>query len=152
MTTIITPTGSLPVTLIPAALQPIKLERPFAICRLPAGFPSPAQDYLDQSLDLNEYLVRNKTSTFFFRVSGWSMRGASINDGDILVVDRSITPKHGCIVVASVDGDFTVKKLHRRAGVVELRPENPDFKPICPKDGEELIIWGVATSVVHSLG
>lgn len=150
MPTIITPSGDVPFPLIPPSVNPLKLKRPFSICRLPAGFPSPAQDYVDQSLDLNEYLVRNKTATFFFRVAGWSMRDAGISDGDLLVVDRSIDPKHGHIVVASVDGDFTVKKLYRRSGVVELRPANPDFKPIPFSDGQELVIWGVVTSIVRT--
>ena len=78
------------------------------------------------------------------------MRNAGIDHGDLLVVDRSITPKHGHIVVATVDGDFTVKKLYKRAGVIELRPANPDFDPIKLGDGEELIVWGVVTSAVHT--
>ncbi|GGI16480.1 LexA family protein [Oxalicibacterium faecigallinarum] len=151
MTKIITPTGTLPFKLIPAAHNPLKLPLPFSICRLPAGFPSPAQDYIEQFLDLTEHLVRNKTATFYFRVAGWSMRDAGIEEDDILVVDRSIGPRHGHIVVATVDGDFTVKKLYRRAGVVELRPANPDFKPIEFSDGQELVIWGVVTSIVRKL-
>lgn len=151
MPTITIPTGRLPPALIPATLEPLQLKRPYAVCRVPAGFPSPAQDYLDHSLDINEYLITNKTATFFFWVAGWSMRDAGISDGDLLVVDRSINPKHGHIVVASVDGDFTVKKLHKRAGVVELRPANPEFKPIEFSDGQELVIWGVVKSIIRTL-
>jgi len=150
MPTITIQPGPLPAVFIPASLEPLPFSRPFALCRVAAGFPSPAQEYLDHALDLNEYLVRNKTATFFFRVAGQSMRDENINDGDTLVVDRSITPKHGHIVVASVNGDFTVKKLYRRAGVVELRPANPAFQPICFGDGEEMLVWGVVTSVIHT--
>lgn len=78
------------------------------------------------------------------------MRDAGINDGDLLVVDRSIDPKHGHIVVAAVDGDFTVKKLYRRAGVVQLRPANPEFQRIEFTDGQELVIWGVVTSIIRT--
>ena len=150
MQTIKIPTGPLSAAFIIPAEEPVRTERPLAVCTMPAGFPSPAQDYLDTSLDLNEYLIRNKTATFYFRVSGQSMRNAGIDHGDLLVVDRSITPKHGHIVVATVDGDFTVKKLYKRAGVIELRPANPDFDPIKLGDGEELIVWGVVTSAVHT--
>jgi DNA polymerase V len=150
MPTISIQPGPLPDVFIPASLEPLPFSRPFALCRVAAGFPSPAQEYLDDSLDLNAYLVRNKTATFFFRSTGWSMRDENINDGDILVVDRSIAPKHDHIVVATVDGDFTVKKLYRRAGVIELRPANPAFKPICFGEGEEMLVWGVVTSVIHT--
>lgn len=152
MTNIQLQTGPLPAQFILACDDPTPFSRPLALCSVAAGFASPAQDYIDGPLDLNEHLVHNKVATFFFRASGESMRGESINNGDLLVVDRSITPKHGHIVVATVDGEFTVKKLYRRKGVVELRPANPDFEPICPKDGEELIVWGVVTSAVHSFG
>lgn len=144
--------GPLPAVFIPASSEPLPFVRPLALCSVAAGFPSPAQDYMDGSLDLNEHLIHNKTATFFFRAAGESMRGESINSGDLLVVDRSITPKHGHIVVATVDGDFTVKKLYRRKGVVELRSANPDFEPIRLNEGEELLVWGVVTSAVHSFG
>lgn len=144
--------GPLPAVFIPASSEPLPFSRPLALCSVAAGFPSPAQDYVDNALDLNEHLVRNKTATFFFRVTGDSMRGDNINDGDLLVVDRSISPKHGHIVVATVNGDFTVKKLFRRAGIVELRPANPAYQAIRFNEGEELLVWGVVTSAVHSFG
>lgn len=152
MTTIQLQKGPLPQVFIPACVEPLPFARPLALCSVSAGFTSPAQDYIDGPLDLNEHLIHNKTATFFFRAAGESMRGESINDGDLLVVDRSISPKHGHIVVATVDGDFTVKKLYRRKGVVELRPANPDFEPIRLNEGEELLVWGVVTSAVHSFG
>ncbi|RJG07966.1 peptidase [Noviherbaspirillum cavernae] len=122
---------------------------PFFAQRIQAGFPSPAEEYLEAALDLNEYLVRNRTATFFFRVRGHSMRNAGILDNDILAADRSIKPKHHHIVVASIDGDFTVKRLYRRAGVIELRPENPDYEPIRLCEGQELVVWGVAIGTVR---
>ncbi|WP_258067788.1 LexA family transcriptional regulator, partial [Rathayibacter sp. AY1D9] len=95
-----------------------------------AGFPSPAQDYFDGSLDLNDHLIRDRTSTFIVRVSGESMVGAGISDGDELVVDRSITPTHGSVVIAILDGELTVKRLELHPGRVVLRAENPEYPPI----------------------
>lgn len=140
--------GPLPTALVPADTEPLPFSRPLALCSVPAGFASPAQDYVDSSLDLNEHLVHNKTATFFFHVAGDSMRDENINNGDLLVVDRSINPKHGHIVVATVNGDFTVKKLYRRLGIVELRPANPAYQPIRFSDGEELLIWGVVSATI----
>ena len=118
--------------------------------RLSAGFPSPAEDYLDASLDLNELCIQRPAASYFVRVSGPSMQGAGINDGDLVVIDRSITPRHGHIVVAAVDSELTLKRLvtsPRR----ELVPENPDYSPI-PLDGEQDIqLYGVATWLVRSL-
>jgi DNA polymerase V len=116
--------------------------------RIPAGFPSPADEYAESALDLNAYLVRNKTATFFFRVMGDSMTGAHIHDGDLLVVDRSIEPKHGHIVLAVVNNEYTVKRLHRLGGVIELHAENPAYAPIRFQEHDELQVWGVVTGVV----
>lgn len=113
--------------------------------KVPAGFPSPAADYAYKSIDLNEHLIRNKEATFVFRVKGDSMTGVGINEGDELLVDRSIEPRHGHIVVAILNGDFTVKRLHQRGGVVKLIAENPRYAPIVLKDGQELVVWGVVT-------
>jgi DNA polymerase V len=113
--------------------------------KVPAGFPSPAADYAYKSIDLNEHLIRNKEATFVFRVKGDSMSGVGINEGDELLVDRSIEPRHGHIVVAVLNGDFTVKRLHQRGGVVKLIAENPRYAPIVLKDGQELVVWGVVT-------
>lgn len=118
--------------------------------RVAAGFPSPASDFLEDSLDLNDYLVRNKPATFLFRVRGESMLGASINDGDKVVVDRSVAPAHMDIVVAVVDGEFTLKRLHLQpCGPVELRAEHPNYPPITFKEGSELVIWGVVVGLVR---
>lgn len=113
--------------------------------KVPAGFPSPAADYAYKSIDLNEHLIRNKEATFVFRVKGDSMSAVGINEGDELLVDRSIEPRHGHIVVAVLNGDFTVKRLHQRGGVVKLIAENPRYAPIVLKDGQELVVWGVVT-------
>ena len=122
-----------------------RLPLPIDEVRVSAGFPSPAADYADKRLDINEYLVRNPVSTFFFSVEGDSMQGAEIFDGDILVVDKSIRPRHGQIVIAFVDGQRLVKRLYRRAGRVALMAENPAYPPLDIRDGMELLIWGVVT-------
>ncbi|AZZ51872.1 LexA family protein [Rathayibacter festucae] len=116
-----------------------------------AGFPSPAQDYFDGSLDLNDHLIRDKTSTFIVRVSGESMTGAGISDGDELVVDRSLTPMHGSVVIAILDGELTVKRLELSPGGVVLRAENPDYPPILVAELSDLQIWGVVTVCLHRL-
>jgi DNA polymerase V len=119
--------------------------------KVPAGFPSPAADHTRKELDLNEHLIRNKEATFIFRVKGDSMIGIGIYDGDELIVDRSIDAKHGNIVLSVLNNEFTVKRLHRRGGVVKLIAENPIYPPIVVKDGEELVIWGVVTRNLHKL-
>ncbi|GAB1411705.1 translesion error-prone DNA polymerase V autoproteolytic subunit [Candidatus Desulfobacillus denitrificans] len=129
--------------------SPRRMPRPLLLSRVPAGFPSPAEDYVEGSLDLNEHLVAHREATFFMRVQGHSMTGAGIQDGDLLVVDRSLEAGHGDIVVAVVDGELTVKRLWRRGGRVRLLAENPAFAPIELKDGQELAVWGVVTSVIH---
>ena len=116
-----------------------------------AGFPSPAQDYFDGSLDLNDHLIRDKTSTFIVRVSGESMVGAGISDGDELVVDRSITPTHGSVVIAILDGELTVKRLELRPGGVVLRAENSEYPPILVPELSDLQVWGVVTVCLHRL-
>ena len=138
--------GAMPFKL---PLQPPRLARPLFLSRVPAGFPSPAEDYVECSLDLNEYLIAHREATFFVRVKGHSMTGAGIRDGDLLVVDRSLEAGDGDIVVAVVDGELTVKRLSRRGGRVRLLPEHPGCAPIEFKDGQELTVWGVVTSVIH---
>ena len=111
--------------------------------KVSAGFPSPAADYEDKRLDINEYLVRNPVSTFFFPVQGESMQGAEIFDGDILVVDRSVRARHGHIIIAFVNGERLVKRLDRRGGRVALVAENPAYPPLEIQEGMELEVWGV---------
>ena len=116
-----------------------------------AGFPSPADDYLESKLDLNDYLIKHPSATFFVRVVGDSMVNAGIHNNDIIIVDRSIKPKHGKIIVAALDGQMTVKRLYQRDKKVLLLPENKLFKPIEISDSMEIVIWGVATNVIHAL-
>ncbi|WP_240498706.1 LexA family protein [Thauera propionica] len=116
---------------------------PLGVAKVSAGFPSPAADYEDKRLDINGYLVRNAVSTFFFPVQGDSMQGAEIFDGDILVVDKSVEPQHGHIVVAFVDGERLVKRLYKRGGCVALIAENPAYPPIHVTGEMEMVVWGV---------
>ncbi|MFZ9539183.1 MAG: LexA family protein [Burkholderiaceae bacterium] len=120
--------------------------------RLSAGFPSPASDYLEDHLDLNDYLVRNKPASFIFSVKGDSMIGASIEEGDKVIVDRSCEAKHGDIVVAVVEGEYTLKRLFKHRGKLELRAENPAYAALVFGDGGELLIWGVVVGVVRRYG
>lgn len=129
--------------------NPRLVSRPLFLSRVPAGFPSPAEDYVEGGLDLNEHLIAHREATFFVRVKGHSMTGAGIRDGDLLVVDRSLEAGDGDIIVAVVDGEFTVKRLSRRGRHVRLLPEHPGCAPIEFRDGQELVVWGVATSVIH---
>jgi len=117
--------------------------------RVAAGFPSPADDYVEDRLDLNELLIQHQEATYFLRVTGDSMVGAGIHPGDLLVVDRSIDPQDGHVVVAEVNGELTVKRLRQVAGVPELHPENPAYPVIRFREGQDLRIWGVVTSAVH---
>lgn len=117
--------------------------------KVAAGFPSPADDYIERQLDLNEHLIPHKEATFFLRVSGDSMINAGIQSGDLLVVDRSIEPKNNKIIIAAVDGELTVKRLSIKRGKTWLLPENDDFSPIEVKDEQDMMIWGVVTSVIH---
>lgn len=127
---------------IPLSPAP-RLLLPIDAVKVSAGFPSPAADYEESRLDINEYLVRNPVSTFFFPVQGDSMEGAEIHDGDILVVDKSVRACHGHIVIAFIDGQRLVKRLFHRAGRVALLAENPDYPPLEIREGMELIVWGV---------
>lgn len=133
--------------------QPVQLsdagaQLPLAGDRVQAGFPSPAEDFAVKRIDLTEVLVTHPQATFLLRVSGESMKDAGIFDGDMLVVDKAIKPRHGHIVVAVVDGEFTVKYLHMRAGRVKLKPANVTFPEISPKEGQTLEVWGVVTSAI----
>jgi DNA polymerase V len=139
---------SIPATALLAALKPRVVVVPFVQGKVAAGFPSPADDFLVKRHDLNELLIKHPQATFFWQVSGHSMREAGIDDGDILVVDRALKPRHGCIVVAQVDGDFTVKTLHKRADRVKLVPANPTFPEITFREGQQLIICGVVTAAI----
>lgn len=126
------------------------LRLPFFVSKVSAGFPSPAQDYVEQTLDLNELCIKRPAATFFVRVEGESMIEAGIFHNDILVVDRSVKPMHGDIVVAQVDGEFTVKELCLRPKLM-LVPRNSAFQPICLANDNELQIFGVVTNVIRQM-
>jgi DNA polymerase V len=134
---------STPVLISDAPLLALLLNN-----RVCAGFPSPAEDLGAQRLDLTQMLVTHAQATYFLRASGQSMVGVGIFDNDILVVDRAIKPRHNHIVVAIVDGDFTVKQLHQRLGRIKLKAANPTFADIVPKEGQTIEVWGVVTSSI----
>lgn len=116
---------------------------------VPAGFPSPADDYVELRISLDEHLVEHRESTFFMRVAGDSMKGKGIFDGDLLVVDRALPAVHGCVVIAVVDGEFTVKQLlHTPKGPV-LRAAHPDYADIRIKPEQDFAIWGVVSWNIH---
>ena len=126
---------------------------PLYQCSVQAGFPSPADDDLDNQLDLNEHLIHNPAATFFVRVAGDSMINSGIHSGDILIVDRSIEAADGKVVVAAVNGELTVKRLRRDTTkqAIQLLPENDSYPPITVTPDEDIIIWGVVTNVIHSV-
>jgi len=125
------------------------LRMPLYSSNVPAGFASPADDFVEEYLDLNDLLVKREEATFFVRVAGRSMVDAGIQPDDILIVDRSLEAEHGKIVIAVIDGEVTVKRLYNRAGKVILKAENPEYKDI-PVNGA-LHIWGVVTSIIHQV-
>ena len=131
-------------------LAALKRSLPLYASRVPAGFPSPADDYVDQRLDLND-LIERPAATFFVTVTGDSMTGASIHHGDLLVVDRSLEPSHGKIVIAAVNGELTVKRLSLKNGEAWLMPENPAYPPLRITEGLDCVIWGVVTRVIHTV-
>lgn len=122
----------------------LSMSLPLAPSKVQCGFPSAAEDWLEDKLDLNEKLIKSPPSTFLFRVEGQSMIGAGINDGDLLVVDRGITPSHGKVVVAMVSGDMTVKRLNLKSNPPQLDAANSAFKPIT----EEFEIWGTVIASI----
>lgn len=128
-------------------------DHQFALLRkaVPAGFPSPADDYIERRLSLNEHLIQHKESTFFMRVAGHSMRDLGIFDGDLLVVDRAVPASHGCVVVAVVDGEFTVKQLLYTAQGKVLRAAHPDYSEVVIQPDQEFSIWGVVQWNVHKV-
>lgn len=127
------------------------LEFPLFVVRVAAGFPSPADDYVENNLDLNDFLIEHPAATFFVRATGDSMTGAGINSGDILIVDRALTPRNRSIVVAIFNGEFTVKRFSSAGGRLFLLPENPAYDPIEVTEGAGFEVWGVVAHVIHSV-
>jgi DNA polymerase V len=128
-----------------------RLLLPLAGAAVAAGFPSPADDYIESRIDLNDVLIRHPSSTFFLRVNGDSMRDAGILNGDLLVVDRAVEPRAGRVVVAVLDGGFTLKYLNRHQGRWRLEAAHPDYPPLELGDCDDARIWGVAIHAIHSL-
>ena len=128
-----------------------KIVLPLAMENVAAGFPSPADDYIDVGIDLNEQLIRHPISTFFLRVSGDSMTNAGIHHGDLLIVDRSLDPHPGNVVIAVLDGAFTLKRLQRYQGRLRLEAANPNYPHLELSLCNEIQIWGVAIHVIHHL-
>ncbi|GAB6096883.1 translesion error-prone DNA polymerase V autoproteolytic subunit [Desulfatiferula olefinivorans] len=126
-------------------------DRPLFMVPVTAGFPSPADDYVEGRLDLNAHLVKHPAATFFVRVAGDSMIGAGIHPGDILVVDRSLEAVDKRVVIAVVNGELTVKRLRMTQGRITLRAENPAYAPLEISPDMEFEIWGVVTTVIHAL-
>lgn len=141
----------IPKSRVAQVLKWMECRLPFFQCAVAAGFPTAAEEEVEAELDLNELLIKRPTATFFVRVQGASMIGAGIHDGDILVVDRSLTAVDGKVVIAAVNGELTVKRLYRKGKTVRLLPENEDFEPIDITEETDLHIWGVVTNVIHAL-
>ena len=141
----------IPSGAVRAAENPPAAAVPLMGMSVIAGFPSPAEQYVERQLDLNELLVARPAATYFVRASGDSMSGAGIRSGDLLVVDRAINPVDGSVVIACVDGEFTVKTLRRDAAGVRLEAANPDYPAIRFSGEMELRVFGVVTAVIHRL-
>lgn len=129
-----------------------KKPLPLYASRIAAGFPTSADEHLELELDLNEYLIKNPKNTFLVRVSGDSMIGAGIYANDLLVVDRSLQPIHGKIIIAVINGELTVKRLYNNLkGEIKLMAENDHYPPITIDDSMEFSIWGIVTYVIHAV-
>ncbi len=124
---------------------------PLFATQIKAGFPSPADDFMEERLDLNEHLIQHPAATFFVRVDGDSMIGSGMHRGDILIVDRSLEPLNGQIVIACIDGAFTVKRIRISSGKILLEPDNPLFPSIPVEPLSDFQVWGVVTYVIHSV-
>ena len=133
------------------ANSPSRVPLPLFTGKVAAGFPSPADDYVEKNLDLNELLVQKPAATFFVRSQGESMLGAGIHPNDILIVDRSLEAVSGKVVICAINGELTVKRLERVNDQWQLKAENPAYADIVIHDELELVIWGVVTNVIHSL-
>lgn len=126
-------------------------QLPLVASSVHAGFPSPAEDFIELKISLDRELIRNKEATFYARVEGTSMEDANIHDGDLLVIDRSITPQDAKVAVCYIDGEFTVKRLSIEADQIILVPENKKFSPIKITEDNEFIIWGIVTYVIKAV-
>ena len=124
---------------------------PYALSTVSAGFPSPADDFKEIRISLDKELVKNQEATFYARVDGDSMIGAGLEDGDLLVIDRSLYPENGKIAICLVDREFTIKRIKKEKNRLYLMPENKKYKPIELKEGNELVIWGIVEYVIKKV-
>ena len=129
--------------------QTTRIDLPLFLEPVEAGFPSPARDHLEKKLDLNDLLIQHPAATFFVRALGHSMKDAGIHDGDLLIVDRAVKPDDGKVVIAVINGEFTVKRIRILKGRLLLMPENPAFAPIEVDADADFQVWGVVTYVIH---
>ncbi len=153
----VTERTTVPILLSTATSSPNNVPVPFNIqgmevweldARIQAGFPSPAEDLGGKRIDVLEKLIKHPQATYQMSVQGESMRDAGIFNGDVVLIDKAISPKNGQIVVAVVDGEFTIKRLAMRAGRIKLMAANPTFPDIVPKEGQEVVIWGVVVASI----
>ena len=128
----------------------INLELPFFDIGISAGFPSPADDFIELTINLNKEFIKNKDTTFFARVKGHSMKDAGIFDGDLLIIDKSLEPQDGKIAICQIDGEFTVKRIKKDKDFYWLVAENEDFKPIKVTSENDFMIWGIVTNSITS--
>lgn len=127
------------------------LELPLVSQGISAGFPSPALDFIDLSIDLNKHLIKHPSATFFGRVKGDSLKNAGISNGDLLVIDKSLEPVNGKIAVCFIDGEFTAKRIRIAKNEIILMPENENYQPIRVTEENDFIIWGVVTHVIKNV-
>jgi len=134
-----------------SAITETTITLPYVDQGISAGFPSPADDFLDLSIDLNKELIKNPSATFYGRVRGDSMKDAGLEDGDLLIIDKSLEPIDNKIAVCFIDGEFTVKRIKIEAEIIWLIAENKNYKPIKVTEDNEFLIWGIVTTVIKSL-
>ncbi|MCU0327730.1 MAG: translesion error-prone DNA polymerase V autoproteolytic subunit [Chitinophagales bacterium] len=127
------------------------LELPYIEAGISAGFPSPALDFIDLTIDLNKHLIKHPSATFYGRVKGFSMKNAGIDDGDLLIIDKSLDAAHGKIAVCIIDNEFTAKRIHIKGNDIWLMPENEAYEPIQVTEDRDFMIWGIVTYVIKPL-
>lgn len=128
-----------------------KLTLPNVGKQIAAGFPSPAEDYLEAMLDLNQLLIKNPSATFYGRVKGTSMRDAGVDDGDLLVIDKSLAYRNNALAVCFLNGEFTLKRIKREGDTLFLMPANPDYQPIVVKEDADFAVWGIVTYIIKKV-
>lgn len=131
--------------------QASELPLPAASSRISAGFPSPAEDYLEATLDLNRALIKNPSSTFYGQVKGVSMKDAGVDNGDLLVIDKSLSYRNNAMAVCFINGEFTLKRIKVEGGTVLLMPANKDYQPILVKKDDDFTVWGIVTYVIKKM-